>query len=219
MISLAVADSAGLRWAQERATYNHYLRRPVDSRCSVLSYLVLLDGERVGCLIFGRPQAQCCYDGLLTYGSREDVRIGRALFDRWEIVNLARVWLDSSIQAGGSAYVPNAASCAIGRALRRVVVDYPAQFPPCFLDEPWQLRMCLSYCDTRVPGHHGTIYKAAGFARARVNDDGIETWVRSLRRLGPRERQRISKLAGQNHRSRVYRSLRTVAADQLELAL
>jgi len=48
-------------------------------------------------------------------------------------------------------------------------------YPPCFLEQPYQLRVCLSYCDTRV--HQGTIYRASGFALARQNNQGIETWM------------------------------------------
>jgi hypothetical protein len=67
--------------------------------------------------------------------------------------------------------------------------------------------MCLSYCDTRQPGHHGTIYRAAGFWRVRTNADGIETWSRPLRRLSGREVATVLRLE-QSHRSRVYRSRR-----------
>jgi hypothetical protein len=71
--------------------------------------MVLQDGERVGCLLFGRPEATACYTGGLTYGSQADVAAGRAAFDRWEIVNLARVWLHPDVQAGGPRFVPCAA--------------------------------------------------------------------------------------------------------------
>ena len=122
--------------------------------------------------------------------------------------------LDPRIQRGGADYVPSAATWAIGQALRRLVVDYLLSFPPCFLDEPWRLQMCLSYCDTRQPAHHGTIYQAAGFWRVRVNEDGIETWARPLRRLSGREQARAERLADQSYRSRVHRSRRAVSATQ-----
>lgn len=214
-ITIQLADERGAEWSQAQVATHHYLHATVDSRCSALIYLVLMDGERAGCLIFGRPESTRCYQGGLTYGSQEDVKSERAYFDRWEIINLARVWLDPRIQVGGADYVPNAASCAIGQALRRLPADYLTHFPPCFLDEPWQLQMCLSYCDTRQPSHHGTIYKAAGFWRVRVNDDGIETWARPLRRLGHREQEHIKKIAQQSHRSRVYRSMRLATTGAL----
>lgn len=213
MLTLELANSTGLRWAQDSVTRFHYLYRPVDSRCSVLAYLVMRGSERVGCLLFGRPEATRCYQGGLTYGSQADVAAGRARFDRWVILNLARVWLDPRIQQGGEWHVPNAATWAIGAALRRVVVDYLEHYPPCFLDEPWKLRMCLSYCDTSK--HRGTIYKAAGFERVRTNDRGIETWARPLRGLQGHERQQIERLAAQSARSRRYRAGRAAGERQL----
>ncbi len=204
MLTLELADKLGLAWAQTTVTAQHYLHRPVDSRCSVLAYLVMRAGERVGCLIFGRPEATRCYAGGLTYGSQADVAAGRARWDRWELINLARVWLDPRIQAGGEWHEPNAATWAIGQALRRVVVDYLVHYPPCFLDEPWRLRQCISYCDTSK--HKGTIYRAAGFERVRVNERGVETWARPLRGLQGHERQRIERLAAQSGRSRRYRA-------------
>lgn len=213
MLTLELADKQGLAWAQQTVTAHHYLRRPVDTRCSVLAYLVMRGDERVGCLLFGRPESTRCYVGGLTYGSQADVRVGKARFDRWEILNLARVWLDPRIQAGGDWFASNAATWAIGAALKRVVVDYLLRYPPCFLDEPWRLRQCLSYCDTSK--HRGTIYKAAGFDRVRINEHGIETWARPLRGVQGHERQRIERLAAQSQRSRRYRAGRLVSGQQL----
>jgi hypothetical protein len=218
-LTLTLATARDLAWAQQQVTLHHYLRAPVDARCRVLGYVVRCDAERAGCLLFGRPEAARCYTGDLTYGSAADVAAERACFDRWEILNLARVWLDPRLQRGGADYAPNAASWAIGQALRSVVVDYLAAYPPCFLDEPWQLQMCLSYCDTRQPGHHGTIYQAAGFWRVRVNEAGIETWARPLRRLRGRERTYLEQISAQTYRSRVYRSRRAAGATQEGLPL
>jgi hypothetical protein len=216
-LSIELASSAGVAWAQRQVSEHHYLHNPVDSRCSVLGYLVMLDGYRVGCLLFGRPEATRCYSGGLTYGSQVDVRSSRAYFDRWEIINLARVWLSPRVQLGGSDYIPCAASQVIGAALKRVVVDYLHAYPPVYPEEPWQLQMCLSYCDTRQLGHHGTIYRAAGFWRARVNRAGIETWVRPLRPLRRDERDQILRRSGQSFRSCVYRSQRLVTPDQARM--
>lgn len=212
VLMLELADQSGLRWTQQTVTAHHYLRRPVDTRCSVLAYLVMYGNERVGCLLFGRPEATRCYAGGLTYGSQADVAAGKAQWDRWCVINLARVFLDPRIQAGGEWHEPNAATWAIGQALRRVVVDYLERYPPCFLDEPWKLRQCLSYCDTSK--HRGTIYKAAGFQLVRTNERGIETWARALRGLQGHERQHIERLASQSARSRRYRAGRQIQATQ-----
>lgn len=86
-IRLELADEGALIWAQSQVSAHHYLHSPVDSRCSVLGYVLMVDGERAGCLLFGRPESTRCYQGGLTYGSGADVTSGRATFDRWEIVN------------------------------------------------------------------------------------------------------------------------------------
>jgi hypothetical protein len=211
-IRLDLADDRALDWAQAQVSARHYLHAPVDSRCSVLGYSVMHNGERAGCLLFGRPEATRCYQGDLTYGSQADTASGRAQFDRWEIVNLARVWLSPTSQGIGGWGSGWLATWAIAQALRRVVVDYLHEYPPCYINEPWKLRVCLSYCDTRI--HSGTIYKAAGFRLARTNADGIQTWYRSLRGLQGHERKLIERYCAQSYRSRVYRSQRATQATQ-----
>ena len=210
--TLDLADDASEAWAQEQVTADHYLHAPVDARCSVLAYIVRWDGAPVGCLIFGRPEATRCYDGALTYGSQEDVSTRRARFDRWEVVNLARVWFDEGVRGDGKGWL---GTWAISQALRRVVADYLTVYPPCFLDEPWKLRVCLSYCDTRI--HSGGLYRAAGFQLARTNAAGIQTWYRPLRGLQGHERQQIERCSQQSYRSRVYRSQRAAQATQMIL--
>src|SRR5690242_3245609 len=115
-LSLVLADHAGLRWAQEQVTAHHYLHHPVDVRCRPLAYLVQLGKQPLGCLIFGRPEATRVTGW---YGSVEEVIAGRCPLTRWQVLNLARVWLHSDLQVGGSYHVPHVGSWAIGRALRR----------------------------------------------------------------------------------------------------
>ena len=217
MITLKLASDADLAWAQAQVSQHHYLHSPVDSRCSVLAYVVMAHGERAGCLLFGRPESTRCYRGELTYGGQADVASGRARFDRWEVINLARVWLDPRLQRGGIWEVGCLATMLMSEALKRVVVDYLQEYPPCYINEPWRLRACLSYCDTRI--HSGTIYKAAGFTLARTNASGIQTWYRPLRGLQGRERKLIERYCAQSYRSRCYRSQRAALSEQLTFAL
>ena len=183
------ASKAETTWAQQTVAAHHYLHTPVDPRCRPFAYVVLLGGAAVGTLIFGRPESTRCYRGGLTFGSQLDVCSGRARFDRWEVLNLVRVWLNPRIQRGGEScnrdtvpgfidrrgqWCPAVASWSIAAALARVNFDYLAARPPCFIDEPYQIRAVLSYCDTRI--HRGTIYRAAGFRLARRNAVGVETW-------------------------------------------
>jgi len=130
-LTITLADQRGLVWAQEQVTRYHYLHRPVDARCSPVAYLVLdEDGQRLGCLIFGRPQAQRVSGW---YGSVADVEAGRCGLSRWQIINLLRVWLSPLIQCGGTRYVPNAGTQVIAAALSRIGYDFLLVRPVCFL--------------------------------------------------------------------------------------
>ena len=229
-LTLWPAGPEDLARAQQTATTHHYLHAPVDVRCSPFAYDIVLDAPerylRAGVLIFGRPEATRCYDGTLTYGSLKDVQAGRAEFDRWEVLNLARVWLHPNVQAGGDLHRPELlpgytdrrgvwrstlASTVIEMALTRIGLDYLTRRPPCFPDEPYEIKVVLSYCDTSI--HKGTIYRAAGFDLARVNERGIETYYSTdVAPLSAYDHQRIQKLAGQNERSRRMRARRAAGA-------
>lgn len=206
-LTIALADHRGLAWAQEQVTQHHYLHRPVDARCSPVAYLVMdEDGERAGCLIFGRPQASRVGGW---YGDVADVQTGICPLTRWQIVNLARVWLEPRIQRGGARYVPNAGTSVIAASLSRIVFDLLMLHPPCFLTEPYDLRACLSYLDVRQ--HRGTLYRAANFRLIRENARGIQTYAIPLRHLTHAERRAIEKRAEQSPRSRRYRAMRAAA--------
>lgn len=226
MITIALASEQGVRWAQNMVAKYHYLHSPVDVRCSVEAYTVWLQREPVGCLIFGRPEATRCYPW---YGSVEDVATGRAEVTRWQVLNLARVWLSPAVQAGGAWCNPGLlpgytdrsgvwrstlASHVIGLAIQRIGVDYLLRRPPCFLDEPYQIRYLLSYCDTRL--HRGTIYQASGFDRYRINKAGIETWRKSLPPLTNQQDLQVRDASRHSPRSQKYRAQR---AEQRQLQL
>jgi hypothetical protein len=236
MIHLHIAGDRGLDWAQGVVTDYHDLHAPVDPRCSPVAYLIELDhgsSSAVGCLIFGRPEATCCYDGKLTYGSLKDVESGRAQYDRWEVLNLARVWLSPVVQYGGrfcsSRFLPGfvdrrgiwrstLASAAIELALTSIGSDYLMQRPPCFVEEPYDIRVVLSYCDTNL--HTGTIYRAAGFERARTNERGIETYyTTAVAPLTSYQRDMIEKRAGQSWRSKRHRAARAAKHTQEAMQL
>lgn len=212
---LALADAAWLRWAQEQVTAHHYLHHPVDVRCRPLAYLIWHEGRPLGCLIFGRPEATRGYGW---YGSIEDTQREQGdprycPLTRWQVLNLFRVWLHPDLQAGGACHVPNAASWAIGAALRRVGYDYLIARPVCFLDEPYEIRTCLSYCNRQI--HHGTLYRAANFRLVRTNTDGIETYARDLRRLTHAEHAEIARTSAADARARRLRAARTVMQPSL----
>jgi len=228
VLRLDVLSRRQLAQAQTLVAERHYLRKPVDARCSVEGYRVSLDVTlldekeparyQVGVFLLGRPQATSCFPW---YGSVEDVARGRAEVTRWQVLNLARVWFSPRHQPGGDLHGPDfvpgftdrrgtfrskLGSSAIALLAARVVVDYLVARPPCFLEEPYELRWLLSYCDTRL--HRGTLYRASGFELFRTNAEGIQTWRLPLRPLTAAERERVEDASHRSPRSIEHRARR-----------
>lgn len=225
MIELIRLDKSGVAWAQVVVTNWHYLHSPVDARCTVEGYRVEIDTKNFGFLLLGRPEATRCKDW---YGSVDDMASGRCEVTRWQVLNLARVWLSELVQPGGDYFTPEIlpgfmdrrgqfrstlASTVLRMAIERVGFDYLLARPPCFLDEPYEIRWLLSYCDTRL--HKGTIYKAAGFELYRTNDDGIQTWRIRLPGLTPEQDQSVRAASLASPRSQAYRAQRAQLAFEL----
>ena len=209
--------------AQEIMVRNHYLHARVDARCSVEGYAVYLDGPSceigpVGYFLLGRPQATRCRDW---YGGVDDVAAGRCKVTRWQVLNLARVWLSPMVQPGGVWYGPDflpgfvdrrgvwrsaLASTAVRALIQRVGYDYLVRRPPCFLDEPYQIEWLMSYCDTRL--HRGVIYQASGFELYRTNGDGIQTWRVRLPALTAIQDLEIKSSSARSQRSEAHRARR-----------
>jgi hypothetical protein len=219
-ISLKPIEKVDLPKAQKTVTDHHYLHAPVDPRCSVEGYTVHLGNivDPLGVLLFGRPEATRCYPW---YGSVDDVNTGRADVTRWQILNLARVWLDPMVQQGGAAYLPDylpgftdrkgvfrstLASDILKMAIEQIGYFYLMRRPPCFLEEPYEIRWLLSYCDTRL--HKGTIYEKAGFELYRTNKRGIQTWRIPLPGLTQAQNSRVIIQSLINPRSARYRAKR-----------
>jgi len=203
----------------------HYLHKMPDPRTSFEVFLPILNGEQVGVLVFGRPEATRCGDW---YGAVEDVKAGRCEVTRWQVLNLARVLIYPEWQRGGEYCNPKhlpgfidragqwrstLASAILGAVAGEIGSEYLTRRPPCFLDEPYELRWLLSYCDTSK--HRGTIYKAAGWELYRTNDEGIQTWRTPLPSLTRAQDAQVRKTASSNPRSIKYRARRA----QLELAI
>jgi hypothetical protein len=218
---LQLLDAVGRATAQGCVARHHYLRKPVDVRSMPEAYAVRIDaiGVDAGYLIVGRPEATRCYPW---YGSVEDVAAGRAEVTRWQVLNLARVWLSPEAQPGGALYerddlLPGfidrrgtfrstLASSAVSALAQVVVRDYLVRRPPCFVEEPYQLRWLLSYCDTRL--HKGTLYRAAGFELYRTNDRGLQTWRLPLRALTAGEDAEAREASRRHARSQAFRARR-----------
>ncbi len=217
-LTLALANDEQTDWCQQLVAAQHYLSTPVDPRCSILAYIVRLSGCRIGCLIFGRPEATRVGDW---YGDVEEKLAGRCRLSRWEVLNLARIYVDPLVQEGGAWCRPGIVpgffdrhgrwhSClttkVILMALECVPVDYILAFPPVFLDQPYQIAEVLSYCDARHPGHRGAIYRNAGFRLERTNGQGLQTFAKPVRGLSPKEDAWVRHFATHALRSKRLRS-------------
>jgi hypothetical protein len=202
-------------------TQNHYLHKMPDPRTSKEVYGVFLPliAEPVGCFVFGRPQANRCKDW---YGSVEDLFHGRCECTRWQVLNLSRVWIDPHYQKEGSQYHPSIlkgfidrkgifrstlASEAINAACQVIGFDYLLQRPPVYLDEPYEIKWLMSYCNTNL--HKGTIYKSAGFELYRTNQDGVQTWRKLLPALSPDQNMEIMTASIRDWRAKKYRAKRS----------
>jgi hypothetical protein len=223
-VSLELLDKTGIACAQEAVIKGHYLHAPVDPRCSVEGYRVVLENRlTAGFLLFGRTEATRCGEW---YGDWEDVLARRCEVargcevTRWQVLNLARVYLYPDFQYGGKHYsidLPGyldrksifrstLASTVLKLAVKQIGFDYLIQRPPCFLNEPYQIDWLLSYCNTAL--HRGTIYKNAGFELYRTNQKGIQTWRIRLPALTQQQREMVIASSLANPRAIRYRSQR-----------
>jgi hypothetical protein len=198
----------------------HYLHKMPDPRTSYEIYAIRVNGDiYAGFLVFGRPQATKCKDW---YGGVEDAQSGKCQVTRWQVLNLARVWIDPKYQIGGEKCLPDIvpgftdrfgkwrtslASSAITRWIETRAQDYLIHRPPVFLEEPYELRWLLSYCDTRL--HRGVIYKASGFELYYTNENGIETYRREIPRLTKAMDNQIKTVSATNERSLRIRAERS----------
>lgn len=194
----------------------HYLGRTIHQLARPLAYLVLreYDREPVGTIVFSRPQCARAYGSardetaeLGRWGNINDVRRGRAPRTQWEIINLARLYVEPSVQLRSSRdYVPNAASMLLSQALWRICRDYLVAYPPAFFTEPWELRECISYCSRER--YFCTLYLASAFRLVRTNSQGLQTFARPLRGLMPHEKSEIRQASLMSAWARDHRAER-----------
>lgn len=234
-LTVTPATLTEVTWARDMISAHHYLRKPPDRRSRPLYYAVRVEGIPAGCLAFGRPESTRCFAGGLTYGATDDVSTSRAAYDRWEVLALSRVWFSPDFQPGGRYHDEHGPRCLPGfrdragvwrsalastvirLAMARVGFDYLTAHPPCFVEQPYQIRAVLSYCDTRR--HRGVIYRCAGFQLARCNSDGIETWwTPDVAGLSPAQDTMIRNLALNHPRSIRIRNRERTLFDSLEEA-
>jgi hypothetical protein len=114
----------------------HYLHRARVGR--QINYAVLIDGVVDGVITYAYPMvcAPIC-------GVPSD-----------ELVEFARLYLHGNMK--------HAATCAIGKSLRRVAKDWMSMFPDAKVP-----RLVVSWSDREY--HKGTIYKAANFRWLKIS--------------------------------------------------
>lgn len=218
-LTLEPLDAGGMVWAQDTVWRYHYRHSPVLARACPEGWAVRLGAlGRVGCLLVGRPQATRCKPW---YGSVGGVADGEYEVTRWQVLNLARVWLSPLVQPGGEFHRPEhlpgytdrrgvfrsiLASAALGLLAGCVGAGYLAKRPPVYPDEPYEVRYLLSYSD---PAHHkGTIYRAAGWELYRTNGAGLQTWRTALPALTAAEHAAIRAASATCPRARRFRATR-----------
>jgi len=111
-----------------------------------LPYWVIMDDVPVGVLLFSLPRLSVPLDGI----------------PPMNILELARIWLSPDVQgqqlkdSQGRVHATSAASCGVGKALRRVRQDWYKKYP-----HMPDIYAVVSWADTEH--HEGTIYRAANF--------------------------------------------------------
>lgn len=227
-ISLSWLNPAEFEQAQQTVKAHHYLHSRLLTISMPGGYLVRHTDIAVpiGLLLFNRPQAQSRCQNF--YGSVEDVAAHLCKVTRWQVINLARVWFSPSVQPGGEYHHPDLlpgyldkggvwhstlASTAINLALSSIGFDYLRAFPPVFIEEPYQIRYCISYCNSHI--HQGTLYRASGFELFNENNKGIQTYRKGIKPLTDKQIAAIEQASRFSLRSQKKRGARLASQSQL----
>ena len=137
-------EIANLKEATAVIVEQHYLHR--GRTMAQIPYWIMLDGVRVGVLLFALPRLSVSYCG---YGPMN-------------LVELARMWIDPSVQgqrvkdSTDREHTLAIATCAIGSAVRQIRQDWHGKYP--HLPD---IKACVSWADDEH--HEGTVYRAANF--------------------------------------------------------
>ena len=175
MLSIKLGNKSDLIWAQEIVSLYHYLHSPVDNRARPMVYVISWFQKPVGLVMVGSPHATKCrgwwgYPGLIT---------------QWQVVDLNRIWLDPALQFGGKlakpgvvpgftdrkgVFRPTVLSWVIEQILTRVQKDRVSMWPPVYLNQPYHIRLVISYHDPQY--HKGSIYRVTG-AEPMYHNHGV----------------------------------------------
>lgn len=166
---ITLGNDKDMTWAQKTIEHFHYLKTiphpQTRSMVYILWYAPNGTPRRLGLCMVGIPHAT---KNKRWYGVK-----GKPT--QWQVVDLNRIWIDPLLQQGGAycqpgivpgftdrggVFRPTAASWLIGEVLGRVQRDRVAMWPPVFPQQPYHIRLAISYHDPAF--HRGTIYKASG---------------------------------------------------------
>jgi hypothetical protein len=143
-VDITIAD---LKQATRVVQYHHYLHR--GRTMAQLPYWIKVDGVPVGILLFALPRLSVPLDGI------------RPL----NLLELARMWISPTVQGGtiidgkGKRHAVAVASCAIGKALRRIRHDWYRKYP-----KLPNVEAIVCWADDEH--HEGTVYRASNFVEA-----------------------------------------------------
>lgn len=166
-LALALGNADDLETCQEIAVAYHYLHQRVDNRARPMCYMLRSEQRWIGMVMAGLPHATTCR----TWWGK------RAGLTQWQVVDLCRIYLHPDVQAGGRhcdpGWVPGyydrhgvwrstLATWTIHQVLQRIQADRVALWPPVYLEQPYHIRLVISYHDPQY--HRGAIYRLAGAA-------------------------------------------------------
>lgn len=132
-----------------------------------MCYMLRSEQRWIGMVMAGLPHATTCR----TWWGK------RAGLTQWQVVDLCRIYLHPDVQAGGRhcdpGWVPGyydrhgvwrstLATWTIHQVLQRIQADRVALWPPVYLEQPYHIRLVISYHDPQY--HRGAIYRLAGAA-------------------------------------------------------
>ena len=175
MLTLRLGTKTDLEWAQATVEQNHYLHQRVDNHARPMVYVIeYCYGENLGLIMAGIPHATRRKNW---WGYPDTIT-------QWQVLDLNRIWLSPRIQQGGDlalshivpgfrdrkgTFRPTTATWAIKQVLSRIQKDRISWWPPVYLDQPYHIRLVISYHDPKF--HEGLIYKLAKARPMDTNDD------------------------------------------------
>lgn len=167
----------------------HYLHRWPVPVSLPFGYVLMInstryapDGRLWGLVVTKKPQ----------HIRQQDLFGFPGLPTAWQILDLARVWVNPCLQGVSQSEVfinrqgqqqsrnLNVFSRMVSRVIKRVQWDWLAVHPPRFPDLPYHITLIISYC--QLDHHDGVGYRASGFQSIGFTSDRTkEIYLRRLK--------------------------------------